>query len=136
MRIGQGRLIGCPTPGHLWASMHKTIYLDPDRPQRTLVELTETIDALLDQGKRLAVTVAEEDELLSPQQAATRLGFSRQHVRRLMEAGELEGRRLPNSDHWKVPLRSVLDFEDRRTHAEDRADELSRELDRRGAPAE
>lgn len=53
-----------------------------------------------------------------------------------MEAGELEGRRLPSSDHWKAPLRSVLDFEDRRTHVEGRADELSRELDRRGAPAE
>jgi hypothetical protein len=54
-------------------------------PQKTLDE----IDRLLGKGKRITVTVAEEQELLSPQQAADRLGFSRQHVVRLIGYGEL-----------------------------------------------
>lgn len=41
------------------------------------------------EGKHIAVTVAEEQELLSPQQAADRLGFSRQHVVRLINAQAL-----------------------------------------------
>jgi len=65
--------------------------------RRQLSELTSTIQGLLDDGKTLAVTVAEEDELLSPGAAAERLGFSRQHVRRLVDAGELVGARgVPN----------------------------------------
>lgn len=35
--------------------------------------------------------------VLSPRQAAERLGFSPQHVRRLVAAGELEAEHLPNS---------------------------------------
>lgn len=116
----------------------KTIHIDPaegDAKQK-LSTIQETIEDLLDADKPLAVTVAEESTRLSPQEAADRLGFSRQHVRRLMEAGELEGKKLPQSSHWKVPLGSILDFEQRRAEAEQRADELSRSLDEMDAPAE
>jgi len=38
--------------------------------------------------------VAEEQELLSPQQDAQRLGVSRQLVRRVIDYGELEAQQL------------------------------------------
>lgn len=116
----------------------KTIHIDPSQgdAKQKLSTLQEAIDELLAGDTPIAVTVAEENTVLSPQQAAERLGFSRQHVRRLIEAGELEGEKLPGSTHWKLPLQSVLDFEQRRTAAEKRADEFSHSLDEMGAPAE
>jgi hypothetical protein len=60
----------------------KTLHLDPDTREQA-APVTEKIDRLLGEGKSIVVTVAEEQELLSPQQAAERLGFSRQHVVRL-----------------------------------------------------
>lgn len=101
-----------------------------------LAELTGTIEELLDGGKSLAITVAEEDELLSPNAAAERLGFSRQHVRRLVDAGELVGQQMPGSRYWKIPLASILAFEERRERAAREADAFSADLDRLGAPAE
>jgi excisionase family DNA binding protein len=62
----------------------------------------------------VAVSVADEQELLSPQQAASRLGFSRQHVMRLIEYGELAAQKLPGSTYWKIPLASVLALQDDR----------------------
>lgn len=116
----------------------KTIHIDPSQgdAKQKLSTLQEAIDELLARDTPIAVTVAEESTMLSPQQAAERLGFSRQHVRRLIEAGELEGEKLPGSTHWKLPLQSVLDFDQRRAAAEQRADEFSRSLDEMGAPAE
>lgn len=118
--------------------MMKTIHIDPAEgdARQKLSAVQETIEGLLEADKLIAITVAEESTMLSPQEAAERLGFSRQHVRRLIEAGELEGEQLPNSTHWKIPLRAVLAFEQRREEAERRADEFSRSLDRMGAPAE
>jgi excisionase family DNA binding protein len=101
-----------------------------------LDELTSTIEQLLEDGKQLSVTVAENDELLSPNQAAARLGFSRQHVRRLVDAGGLVGEQLPGSSYWKIPLSSILCFEQRREHAARRADAFSAALDELDAPAE
>lgn len=118
--------------------MMKTIHIDPaegDAKQK-LSAVQETIEALLEADKAIAVTVVDENTTLSPQEAADRLGFSRQHVRRLIEAGELEARRLPSSTHWKIPMRAVLDFEQRRSEAEQRGDTFSRSLDELGAPAE
>lgn len=60
-----------------------------------LAQLATDLKAMLGDGKALAVTVAEEYELLSPNVAAERLGFSRQHARRLVDAGEFVGRRMP-----------------------------------------
>jgi len=79
--------------------------------------------------------LADENAGLSPQAVANRLGFSRQHVHRLVEAGELEASQS-NSAHWKIQIRAVLAFEQRRSDAEERADEFSRTLDRLGAPTE
>jgi excisionase family DNA binding protein len=113
----------------------KTLHLDPAaRGQTALV--TEEIERLLEEGKRIAVTVADEQELLSPQQVASRLGFSRQHVVRLIEYGRLEGQKLPGSSYWKIPLSSVLALEERRAEHERLTAEWSRDLDAMGAPLE
>lgn len=113
----------------------KTLHLDPAaRDQAVLV--SEEIDRLLGEGKRVAVTVAEERELLSPQQAADRLGFSRQHVVRLIGYGELQAQKLPGSSYWKIPLASLLAFEARRERARELTEEWSRDLDAMGAPPE
>jgi excisionase family DNA binding protein len=116
----------------------KTIHIDPAEgdAKRKISAIQETIEGLLDADKSIAITVAEESAMLSPQEAAERLGFSRQHVRRLIEAGELEGAQMPNSTHWKIPLRSVLSFEQRRAEAQERAAKWSRDLDAMGAPPE
>jgi excisionase family DNA binding protein len=101
-----------------------------------LADLTGTIEQMLEDGKTLSVTVAEADELLSPSAVAARLGFSRQHVRRLVDAGELVGRQMPGSRYWKIPLASILEFEERRERAARDADRFAAELDHLGAPAE
>jgi excisionase family DNA binding protein len=113
----------------------RTVHLDPDARERTSL-VVEEIERLLGEGKHIAVTVAEEQELLSPQQAADRLGFSRQHVVRLINAGELEARKLPGSSYWQIPLAAVLAFEERGQRADEMADEFSRSLDALGAPLE
>jgi excisionase family DNA binding protein len=113
----------------------KTFHLDPDTRERVSLVLEE-IERLLGEGKQIAVTVAEEQELISPQQAADRLGFSRQHVVRLINAGELEARKLPGSSYWQIPVATVLAFEERRERASQMADEFSRSLDALGAPLE
>jgi hypothetical protein len=74
---------------------------------------------------------AEEQELLSPQQAADRLGFSRQHVVRLI-GYELQGQKLSGSSYWMIPLA----FEERRDRARGLTDKWSRDLDAMGAPLE
>jgi len=45
------------------------------------VAVAEEVDRLLSDGTRIAVTLAEEQELFSLQEVSRRLGFSRQHVR-------------------------------------------------------
>jgi excisionase family DNA binding protein len=113
----------------------RTVHLDPDARERTSL-VVEEIERLLGEGKHITVTVAEEQELLSPQQAADRLGFSRQHVVRLINAGQLEARKLPGSSYWQIPLATVLAFEGRSHRAGEMADEFSRSLDALGAPLE
>jgi hypothetical protein len=113
----------------------KTLHLDPTaRDQAALV--AEEIERMLADGKHVAVTLAEEQELLSPQQVADRLDFSRQHVMRLIGYGDLVAQRLPASSHWKIPLSSVLAFEERRAEHERLTAEWSRGLDAMGAPPE
>lgn len=101
-----------------------------------MITVAEEIDRLLAEGKSVAVTVVEEGERLSPQQVAARLGFSRQHVVRLINAGEIEAEKLPGSSYWQIPLAAVLAFEERRVAARRRSDEFSRSLDELGAPLE
>jgi excisionase family DNA binding protein len=113
----------------------KTLHLDPTAGDQG-ASIVEEVDKLLREGKQVAVTVAEEQELLSPQQAARRLGFSRQHVMRLIDYGKLEALRLPGSTYWKIPLSSVLALEERRAEGDRLTAEWSRDLDAMGAPAE
>jgi excisionase family DNA binding protein len=113
----------------------KTLHLDPAAGDQSAL-VTEEIERLLGEGKRIAVTVAEEQELLSPQQAADRLGFSRQHIVRLIGYGELQAQKLPGSSYWKIPLASLLAFEQERERGRELADTWSRDLDAMGAPPE
>ncbi len=103
---------------------------------QAVAEIAEAVQELIDAGKEVSVIVLDRDELLSPQKVGDLLGFSRQHVRRLIDADELEAVRLHGSSHWKVPARSLIAFEQRRQRAKERADRLSRELDELGAPLE
>lgn len=104
--------------------------------EQAVAEIAEAVQGLIDAGKDVSVIVLDRDELLSPQKAAELLGFSRQHVRRLIDAGELDAVQLPGSSHWKVPARSLIAFEQQRQQATKRADRFSRELDELGAPLE
>jgi excisionase family DNA binding protein len=113
----------------------KTVRLDPSGRERAAL-VSEEIDRLLDAGKRITVTVAEEQELFSPREAADRLGFSRQHVVRLIAAGDLDAEKLPGSSYWRIPAGSILALEERREQARRNADAWSRSLDELGAPLE
>ena len=78
----------------------------------------------------------ERQEWISPQKAATRLGFSRQHVLRLMNAGTIQAGRVAGTSDWQIPLRAVRAFEERRAEADRSMGEWSRSLDELGAPLE
>lgn len=78
----------------------------------------------------------DDNGMLSIRDAGDRLGFSAEHMRRLIEAGELAASQPSDEVHAKVPMRAILGFERRRSGAERRADEFSRSLDEAGAPAE
>ena len=79
---------------------------------------------------------AEEQEWISPQQAAVRVGLSRQHVVRLINAGKIEAERMAGSSYSQIPLSAVLAFEGRMAEADRSASEFSRSLDELGAPLE
>lgn len=113
----------------------KIVHLGPGDRERA-ASVAQEIERLLGDGKHVAVTVAVEDERLSPQQTADRLGFSRQHVVRLINGGELDAQRMPGSSYWQIPLASVLAFEERHERAQRRSDEFSGSLDALGAPLE
>ncbi len=55
---------------------------------------------------------------------------------RLIGYGDLVAQRLPGSSHWKIPLSSLLAFEEGRAEHERLTAEWSRELDAMGAPPE
>ena len=116
-----------------------TIHVDPAREDAKdiLDQLMQVACELLAAGRPFQVAFSADDALLSPNQAAERLGFSRQHVMRLVESNRLEARRLsPDSRYWKIPAASVAAFEQERDAAIKRADASSRELDSLGAPLE
>jgi excisionase family DNA binding protein len=120
----------------LTCAVMKTFRLDAAAAGDRATAVAGEIDKLLSEGKRVAVTVAEEQELLSPKQAARRLGFSRQHVKRLIDYGVLEARQPPGSSCWRTPLWSALALEERRAEHDRLTAEWSRDLDAMGAPAE
>jgi hypothetical protein len=55
---------------------------------------------------------------------------------RLIGYGELQAQKLSGSSYWKIPLASLLAFEERRDRARGLTDEWSRDLDATGAPLE
>jgi excisionase family DNA binding protein len=114
----------------------KTLLINPETEAVQLAELHSELQSRLRRGENVAVTISEQHEALSPAQVGRRLGFSRQHVARLIEAGELRGERMEGSRYWKVPLREVIAFEERRDQAREQADAFSRSLEELGAPAE
>jgi len=54
----------------------------------------------------------------------------------LVAAGGLDGHRLEGSTHWRIPVSSVLAFEQRRQDVAREFDGWSRALDEVGAPLE
>jgi excisionase family DNA binding protein len=113
----------------------KTVHLDPAEPDRASL-VVEEIDRLLGKGKAHRRDRRRGARLLSPHHAADQLGFSRQHIVRLINAGELEAQKLPGSSYWQIPLGTALAFEERREHAREQSDAFSRSLDALGAPLE
>lgn len=80
--------------------------------------------------------VTDGEDLMSPLQAARRLGFSTLHVVRLIQSGELPVADPGETNGWQIPAASVLAFARRRETARRQADEQSRTLDQLGAPLE
>jgi len=80
--------------------------------------------------------MTEDPEQLSTQQTADRLGLSRQHVERLVNAGELSAEQAPGSHAQGIPVAAVVAFEERRERNRQRADAFTRSLDELGAPPE
>jgi hypothetical protein len=80
----------------------KTLHLDPAAGDQAAL-VTEEIDRLLREGKRIAVTVAEEQELLSPQQASGRLGSLAGMSLSLWPAGVPKERLVANCCSMVVP---------------------------------
>lgn len=64
---------------------------------------------------------AGKEPWLSPTQVCKRLGCSRRTLYRMVVAGELEARRLPNSSYQRIPLREVVALEERRAAAGEQA---------------
>lgn len=116
--------------------MRALIQVSEKGADQAVAEIAAVVHGLIDAGKDVSVIVLDRDELLSPQKVGELLGFSRQHVRRLIDAGKLEAVQLPGSSHWKVPASSLVAFEQRRQKANERAARFSRELDELGAPLE
>lgn len=74
-------------------------------PQSLIRLLAAGADAL---GDGDSVALVNEESELSPAEAAKLLGVSRQYVDRLVAAGALPARRLPESRYRKIPTRAVL----------------------------
>jgi len=55
---------------------------------------------------------------------------------RLIEYGDLPAEKLTGSSYWKIPLSSILAFEEQRAEHQRMTAQWSRDLDAMGAPAE
>ena len=115
--------------------MRTLLLTDSDSLEQEVRDLAESLLRSARQGP-LRVSVAEEQERVSPAEAGARLGFSRQHVTRLIQAGEMQAEQMPGSSYWQIPVAELERFEERREAARRHADEFSRSLDEAGAPLE
>ena len=113
----------------------RRMHLDPANLEQQLSALVAEVRRA-GRDERLTITITAQEEHVSPREAGERLGFSRQHVVRLIEAGELAGEKLEGSSYWRVPVHGIAEFEDRREAARRAADAFSRSLDASGAPPE
>jgi excisionase family DNA binding protein len=103
---------------------------------KAIARVLGDLQKMLDDGQDVRIMLVATGELLSPREAGEVLGCSRQHVRRLIDAGELEGTQLPGSEHWRISAVSVKSLLVRRARAAAQADTHAHELDALGAPLE
>jgi hypothetical protein len=117
-----------------------TIHVDPETESdvHRLQELLDAVKARLKRGVSVDVIIVDsEPGALSPNQAAQLLGFSRQHVMRLISNGRLQARRMsPDSAYWEIPIESVVEFKQERDRRAAFSDDFSRSLTEAGAPLE
>ena len=74
----------------------------------SLVEVVRASAGELASGQ--SITVLPADTILTPAEAAQILRLSRPFVARLLDAGEIDSKRLPGSRHRRVRLADVLAF--------------------------
>ncbi len=121
---------------HFHVSKTEPAEVVDERVQKMLKAAEAAIRELRDAGESFDFTVVPVDDWITPATAAAQLGVSRQHVRRLMDAGELRGRQKENSTHWLVSQGSVTASLQRREDGLQVVNDWSRELDELGVPAE
>lgn len=115
-----------------------TIHVDPEVEAGRIEQLLDLVKSRLSQGLSVDVIVVDsESGAVSPNQAAQLLGFSRQHVMRLITSGHLPARRMsPDSSYWEIPIEKIVEFKEERDRRASLADDLSRSLTEAGAPLE
>lgn len=79
---------------------------------RVLAKAWRAVAAELANGG--TVTVLPAERLLTPAEAAELLGVSRPYVARLIDAGAIPAKPLPNSRHRRIRLRDLLAYQDQR----------------------
>lgn len=82
----------------------------------------------LRRGRKVTVRLSLTDADLSPQAAADRLGVSRQHLVRLMDAGRLQYRTLPGSRRRRIALRDLDAYAQRHDERRQKAHALGAAL--------
>jgi excisionase family DNA binding protein len=80
------------------------------------------------------VTVLPSETELTPAEAAEILGLSRPFVVRLLDAGDLPSRHLPNSRHRRVKLSDVVAFQSRRDRRRAGRQRIGEIIDAAGLP--
>lgn len=122
------------------ASASTIIHVDPetDSGNDRIQQLLDFLKGRLSMGVSVDVIILDsESTSVSPSQAAELLGFSRQHVMRLITGGRLEARRMsPDSTYWEIPVDSIVEFKKERDHRAAFSDEFSKSLTQAGAPLE
>jgi excisionase family DNA binding protein len=121
---------------HFHVSKTEPAAVVDERVREMLKAAEAAIRELRDAGESFDFKVEPVDGWITPATAAAQLGVSRQHVRRLMDAGELHGQKKENSTHWLVSQGSVTAALQRRGDGLKIINDWSRQLDELGAPPE
>ncbi|WP_027008276.1 helix-turn-helix domain-containing protein [Conexibacter woesei] len=99
-------------------------------------EIRTTVKSLIAEGVEVDIVVTSPDHWVPVSEAAAQLGFSRQHARRLIDAGLLAGRQQEGSSYWQVSQRSIAELLAKREDGWRRTGEWSKALDDLGVPFE